>query len=42
MLLNKNPKLTIILVCIVGFGLASSGAYLIYDDNEDLKKIKHQ
>ena len=42
MLIKENPKLSIILVCIIGLALASSGAYLIYRDNEDVKEIKHQ
>ena len=42
MLIKENPKLSIILVCIIGLALASSGAYLIYHDNEDVKEIKHQ
>lgn len=42
MLIKKNPKRSIILVCIMGLVLASNGAYLIYDDNEDLREPKHQ
>ena len=42
MLINKNPKLTIILVCIIGFSLSSGGAYLIHKDNEELKAIEYQ
>ena len=42
MLANKKPKLTIILVLIIGFGFSFAGAYFIYKDNKIIEGIEAQ
>jgi len=42
MLIKNNPTLTIIMVCIIGLTLSSTGAYLIFKYNESIKEIENQ